>query len=165
LMSDQHRMRLPTSEFYMKTAREMTELFKDCPDAIRATHDIAEACDFELQLGGEIHFPSFDVPEGQDQRRYLIALGREGVRTRYGVSDPDKPSNDWERKVMNRFHHELDIIEKTKYINYYLVVWDFVSFARRQHIPVGLRGSGGASLLAYAIGITDIEPLTYSLVF
>ncbi|MBN2301478.1 MAG: DNA polymerase III subunit alpha, partial [Lentisphaerae bacterium] len=164
VMSDPKRMRYESREFYLKTRAEMDALFKDFPGAVDRTLDIAERCNFEFAFG-EPHFPTFTVANDTTQKKYLFQLGINGVKERYGIADPLQPGNDQEKKIMDRFNMEFDVIEKTGYINYYLVVWDFVNYARQSHIPVGLRGSGGASLIAYTIGITDIDPLAYGLVF
>jgi len=165
VLSDPKRMRYPTDEFYMKTREEMELLFGEIPDALDRTVEIAERCNVELEFG-RLHFPTFAVPEGMNQKDYLVKLCHEGLRTRYAVENPEKPRGDREREIVERFRHELGVIEKTGYINYYLVVWDFVDYARRSGIPVGPgRGSGGGSLLAYLLGITSIDPLEYGLIF
>ncbi|MDD4869507.1 MAG: DNA polymerase III subunit alpha, partial [Kiritimatiellae bacterium] len=165
VLSDPNRMRLPTAEFYMKKRDEMEPLFKEFPGAMDRTIEIAEMCNVELQFG-KLHFPSFNAPKGMTQRNYLIKLGKEGLEQKYGLKNFDHPSSDQEREIVERFNHELGVIDKTGYINYYLVVWDFVHFAKTAGIPVGPgRGSGGGSLLAYALGITSIDPIRYGLIF
>ncbi|OGV57664.1 MAG: DNA polymerase III subunit alpha [Lentisphaerae bacterium RIFOXYA12_FULL_48_11] len=165
VMSDQNRMRLPTEEFYMKTREEMEPLFKEFPGSIDRTLEIAEMCNVELTFG-KLHFPTFVVPKGINQKNYLIKLGKEGLEHKYGLKNFDHPTNDFEKEIVQRFNYELSIIEKTGYINYYLVVWDFVHFAKSSDIPVGPgRGSGGGSLLAYSLGITSIDPIKYGLIF
>jgi len=165
VMSDQNRMRLSTSQFYMKTREEMDALFKEYPGTVDRTLEIAEMCSVELEFG-KLHFPSFSAPKGITQKDYLIKLGKEGLKTLYGLKDFDHPASDREREIVQRFNYELSVIEKTGYINYYLVVWDFVHFAKSKGIPVGPgRGSGGGSLLAYSLGITTIDPIYYSLIF
>lgn len=166
VMSDPNRMRLPTEEFYMKTRAEMETLFnKDFPGSIDRTLEIAEMCNVELTFG-KLHFPTFIAPKGMTQKSYLIKLGKEGLERLYGMKDFDKPASDFEKEIVTRFNYELSVIEKTGYINYYLVVWDFVHFAKSKDIPVGPgRGSGGGSLLAYALGITTIDPMYYGLIF
>jgi len=164
--SDPKRLRYRSREFYFKSPDEMWELFADFPDALQNTLEIAERCNLELELDGPLHFPVFKVPEGISQRRYLEKLAREGLRRRYGIEDADHPRDDREKAICQRFFHELDVIEKTGFINYFLVVWDFVNFARNRGIPVGPgRGSGCGSLVAYTLGITGIDPLKYNLVF
>ncbi len=165
VMSDPKRMRYATQEFYLKTGAEMFELFRDTPEALRNTVEIAERCNVTLKFG-EPHFPTFQVPEGYDQKRYLMKLCEEGIRARYGVADLEQPKNDGEREIVERYRYELSVIEKTGFLNYFLVVSDFIAFARRSNIPVGPgRGSGAGSLLAYVLGITGVDPLRYGLIF
>ena len=164
-MSDPKRMRYPTSEFYMKSGEEMARLFHDQPEALRHTLDIAERCHVDLKFG-ELHFPVFQVRDGLTQKQHLISLAKAGLKHRYGVEDVDHPRDAREREIVDRYTYELGVIEKTEFINYFLVVWDFVNFARQSRIPVGPgRGSGAGSLLAYALGITGIDPLRYGLIF
>lgn len=164
--SDPNRMRYGSNEFYMKTGREMAELFREVPDAIRNTLEIAERCNVELRLGTDLHFPEYKVPEGYTQKTYLIKLGKEGLTRRYGITDFENPADPMEKQIAERFAYELRIIEKTGFINYFLVVWDFIKYARDHHIPVGPgRGSGAGCIVAYALGITDIDPLRYDLIF
>jgi DNA polymerase-3 subunit alpha len=164
LVSDPRRKRFTGHEYYFKSAEEMASLFRETPESIQATVEIAERCDVELAFGG-IHFPSFRTPSGESSREYLHSLCREGLERRFGISNVNNPRDDRAVTIVARLRHELEVIEKTGFVNYYLVVWDFVRFAREKDIPVGLRGSGGASLVGYVTGITDIDPLRYSLVF
>jgi DNA polymerase-3 subunit alpha len=165
-MSDPHRMRYQSDQFYMKSPQEMYALFGDFPEALHNTASIAERCHLELKLGGELHFPSYKAPEGYSQKEYLIKLGKEGLKRRYGIEQPDQPKNDEEKAIVERFRHEVGIIEKMGFINYYLVVWDFIHFAQSRGIPVGPgRGSGAGSILAYCLAITGIDPLRYNLIF
>ena len=168
VMSDPKRMRYQTEEFYLKTRAEMEALFADVPEALDNTLDIAERCNVELALGDKkkLHFPVFELPSGTTQEEYLIERGLEGLGRLYGISDPHHPSNDREKDIVQRFHDEIAVIRRTRFINYFLVVWDFVRFAREQGIAVGPgRGSGGGSIVAYALGITAIDPIHYSLIF
>ncbi len=165
VMSDPNRMRYRTQEFYMKTRAEMEKLFKEFPGSLDLTLEIAEKCNVELEFG-QLHFPIFQVAGKISQEQYLINLGMEGLKKHYNVNDPLNPKDQRERGILERFNTELSVIKKTGYINYYLVVWDFVNYARHSNIPVGPgRGSGGGSLIAYLIGITTIDPLEYDLVF
>lgn len=163
-MGDPRRPRLPTAEYYFKSGREMEALFKELPDAVARTAVIAAQCDVEIKMG-EIHFPAFQFPVATTSREFLLNLVRQGIRDKYHLADVDHPVDSREKEIVDRFRHEFGVIEKTGFINYFLVVWDFVRYARERGIPVGLRGSGGASLVGYAIGITDIDPLKYGLVF
>ncbi|HMP68204.1 MAG TPA: DNA polymerase III subunit alpha [Pirellulaceae bacterium] len=166
VVTDPNRLVYHGDQFYMKTGGEMSALFKEFPEAITNTLEIAERCNVDLRLKKDLHFPTYDVPEGYTQKQYLIKLGKQGLRERYGVLDLDQPLNEDEKKIAERFYYELGIIEKTGFINYFLVVWDFINFARSQKIPVGPgRGSGAGCIVAYALGITDIDPLRYDLIF
>ncbi len=166
VMSDPNRMKYQSDQFYMKTPEEMWDLFREYPDALKNTLAIAERCNVELQLDKEFHFPLYQLPEGENQKHYLAQVAKEGLKYRYGVEDVDHPKNEEEKKIADRFYHELNVIEKTGFINYFLVVWDFVRFARERHIPVGPgRGSGAGSIMAYVLGITGIDPLQYDLIF
>ncbi len=165
VLSDPNRMRCPTPEFYMKTQSEMEQALRDFPDALDRTVDIAARCTVEIDFS-RLHFPSFRPPNGISPKDYLYTLGLEGIRQRYGIPDPPHPQNEREQRVWNRFRSEMDIIERSGFVNYFLVVWDFVRFAREKRIPVGPgRGSGGGSVVAYVLGITAIDPLRYGLLF
>lgn len=164
-MSDPKRMRYPTDQFYFKTRADMEQGLPNVPGALDRTVEIAARCHVELEFG-KPHFPAFPVPEGIRPRDYLEAKALEGIRRVYGVADPAHPANATERRLMERFHEEMRIIEATGFVNYFLVVWDFVRFARESGIPVGPgRGSGGGSVVAYALGITALDPLRYNLIF
>ncbi|MBU1694608.1 MAG: DNA polymerase III subunit alpha [Verrucomicrobia bacterium] len=166
VLSDPKRMRYASDQFYMKSGAEMQALFPDHPEALARTVEIADRCNVELQLEKELHFPKFEVPGGKDEKTYLEQLGREGLRPRYGLEDLEHPKNDAEKRIRERFLFELGVIEKTGFVNYFLVVWDFVRFAHERQIPVGPgRGSGAGSIVAYALGITGIDPLQYNLIF
>jgi DNA polymerase-3 subunit alpha len=165
VMSDRNRMRYRTNEFYMKTRAEMEQALAEFPGVIDRTLEIAERCNLEIEFGSP-HFPTFVTPKGITQKDYLIKLGFEGITSRYGIKDPVNPKDSIEHDIVARFHHEMTVIEKTGFINYFLVVWDFVRFAHEKQIPVGPgRGSGGGSLVAYVLGITAIDPLRYDLIF
>lgn len=165
VMSDPKRMKYSTDQFYMKTQQEMEEIFKEFPGAVDITYDIAERCNVELDFD-HLHFPTFVVPDGSPQKKYLIQHGHEGLKKLYGIKNPKSPSGETEKMIMDRFDMEVGVIEKTGFINYFLVVWDFIHFARQNNIAVGPgRGSGGGSIVAYALGIITIDPLKYKLIF
>jgi DNA polymerase III subunit alpha len=165
-VSDPNRMRYHSDQFYMKSAADMYERFRDFPEALANTVAIAERCNVEFALGKESHFPTYKVPEGYTQKEYLIKLGREGMKRRYGIENMAAPLDAREKEIADRFAYELGVIERTGYINYYLVVWDFIHHAKSKGIPVGPgRGSGAGSIVAYALSITDIDPLRYGLIF
>ncbi len=165
VMSDPDRMRYPTPEFYLKTGDEMARLSAEFPDAVARTLEVAEQCDVTIEFG-KLHFPVYSPPDGLTQAQYITRLCRVGMKQLYGVAEPDHPRNDREKEVVDRFLFELAVIEKTDFLNYFLVVWDYVDFAKRKGIPVGPgRGSGCGSLIAYVMGITTVDPLRYKLIF
>jgi DNA polymerase-3 subunit alpha len=169
LVADTTRHRYEGDQFYMKSGEEMAALFPGQPEAIANTVEIAHRCNvqFEFDLPAErLHFPSFEIPEGFDKKSYLVHLGKLGLKKLYDIDDIDTPKDARETEVKERFYYEVGVIEKTNYINYFLVVADFIQYARREGIPVGPgRGSGAGSLLSYSLAITTIDPLKYSLIF
>ena len=157
-MTDVDRMRFETDELYVKSPEEMKEYFKNLPDAIENTVKIAEKCNVEFEFGHTI-LPNYDVPEGYATHYdYFKKLCEDGIKERYG----EHPSEE----VLKRAEYELEVISKMGYVDYYLIVWDFIHYAKSQGIPVGPgRGSGAGSILAYAVGITIIDPMKYNLLF
>ncbi len=166
VLSDPKRFRYSSDQFYLKSREEMERLFPDCPEALDLTAEIAERCNATIELG-VLHFPTFPVPpEYPDARAYLTDLAGRGLERLYGIGDYRRPATGRERAILERFEHELDIIERTGFVHYFLVVSDFIAFAHRAGIPVGPgRGSGGGSIVAYACGIIAIDPLQYNLIF
>lgn len=155
-LADESRLRFDSQEFYLKSGTEMAQLFPGSPAAIENTLVIAEQCNLELSFG-QLHLPDYEVPEGYDVDSYLAHLCREGVQKRYGTV------ND---RVRERLNYELEIIRQMGYSGYFLIVWDMIRFARDRGIYVGPgRGSAAGSLVAYSLGITDIDPLQYGLLF
>ena len=157
-MSDEDRMRFETDELYVKSPEEMSEYFSSFPDAIENTVKIAEKCNVEFEFGHTI-LPNYDVPpEFPTHYDYLKKLCDDGIKERYGENITEE--------IKQRAEYELSVIKKMGYVDYYLIVWDFIHYAKSQGIPVGPgRGSGAGSILAYAIGITDIDPIKYGLLF
>jgi len=156
-LSDENRLRMPTDEFYFKSAEEMAEIFKEVPDALANTKLVADICNLELSFE-EKHLPLFRAPDGRSNKEYLAELCEEGLRRRYG----EKPSPELRRRLEN----ELEIIHRSGYDSYFLIVWDFVRFAQEKGIPVGPgRGSAAGSIVAYCLGITNIDPIRYGLLF
>ena len=156
-MSDPNRWRFSTEEFYLKSADEMRAVFKDLPEAYRNTLAVAERCNVDLEFG-KFHLPWYQVPDGSTVDAYLERLAFEGLRTRYGATPPDA--------VVERLRYELGVICKMGFAGYFLVVWDFIAYARRQGISVGPgRGSSAGSLVAYCLGITSVDPIRYGLIF
>ncbi len=155
-LKDPNRWRFSSNHFYLKSAEEMRQVFADLPGAHRETLEVAERCNLDLPFG-EIHLPRYEVPQGFTLDSYLAHLAREGLKTRY--PDPNQAMSD-------RLEQELQIIQKTGFAGYFLVVWDFVSYARRRGIAVGPgRGSAAGSLVAYCLGITNLDPIKYGLLF
>ncbi len=164
-LSDPNRMRYDSDQFYFRTAEEMYALFPDCPDAVERTAEIADRCLVDIPFG-QLHFPTYEVQSDTTQRDYLIDICHQGLKELYEIPDPAHPANTREQEIMDRFDKEISVIEKTKFINYFLVVWDFIRFAHENGIAVGPgRGSGGGSIVAYALGIISIDPLKYNLIF
>ncbi len=157
-MSDMDRMRFETDELYVKSPEEMIEYFKAFPDAIENTVKIAEKCNVDFEFGHTI-LPNYDVPEEfETHYDYFKKLCDDGIRKRYG----ENPSEE----VLKRAEYELGVIKKMGYVDYFLIVWDFIHYAKTHNIPVGPgRGSGAGSIIAYAIEITDIDPIKYGLLF
>lgn len=157
-MSDEDRMRFDTEELYVKSPEEMSEYFAAFPDAIENTVKIAEKCNVEFEFGHTI-LPNYDVPpEYPTHYDFLKELCDKGLEKRYGKDLPEE--------IQKRADYELGIIKKMGYVDYYLIVWDFIHYAKTHGIPVGPgRGSGAGSILAYAIEITDIDPIKYGLLF
>jgi DNA polymerase-3 subunit alpha len=167
-LDDPRRLRFSGPEFYLKSADEMKALFSERPDAIRNTLAIAERCNLTLKLNepGENHYPVYEVPEAQSREEYLRSICLEGIRERYHFDPATASLDDRQQEIMRRLDYELEIIAKTGFTSYFLVVWDFIRFARERGIPVGPgRGSGAGSIVAYLTRITDMEPLRYGLLF
>ncbi|MBN2051845.1 MAG: DNA polymerase III subunit alpha [Spirochaetales bacterium] len=154
---ERERMRFQTDQFYMKSPEEMNALFSEIPEALRNTLAIAERCDLTIDLPGPL-LPDYEIPEGfSSPDEYLKHLTLRGLDDRYpGYSEA----------IANRAEYELSVITSMGFTGYFLIVWDFIHWAHQQHIPVGPgRGSGAGSIVAYALKITDIDPLKYSLLF
>lgn len=155
-LDDPNRLRFGSDQFYLRSPEEMAALFRELPEALEATLEIAESCQVELP-SGQLHLPQFPVPEGHTEASYLRHLCYERLPARYPDPSPE---------VKERLEYELSMIERMGYPGYFLIVWDFVEFARRQGIPVGPgRGSAAGSLVAYVLGITDVDPLRHGLLF
>lgn len=167
-MQDPNRLRFPSQEFYFKTAAEMAHVFKEFPDALRNTMELAEKCNLKLDLNSVNHYPVFRPPNGLDNKAYLTQLCAAGLRERYGITlnDAAAPLSEHDQQIITRMRYEIDAICTLGFSSYFLVVWDFIHHARQQNIPIGPgRGSGAGSLVAYLLRITDIDPLRYNLLF
>lgn len=158
-MTDDDRMSFETNDFYIKSPEEMEEYFKNIPEALANTVEVAEKCNVEFEFGHTI-LPNYDVPEEfETHYDYIKHLCDEGLKKKYGEDGLTK-------EILDRAEYELSVIKKMGYVDYFLIVWDYINYAKSQGIPVGPgRGSGAGSIVAYAIGITDIDPIKYSLIF
>ena len=163
-LDDPKRFRFHGEGFYLKTAEQMLELFHDHPEAVTNTVELAERCHFELETG-KLLLPDFAVRPGYTVESYLEELALRGLRQRLGL-EPDTPIPAAAAEYQARLRYELDVISRCGYSGYFLIVWDFVRFARERGIPVGPgRGSAAGSLVAYALKIVDIDPLEYRIPF
>jgi DNA polymerase-3 subunit alpha len=155
-IEDEVRLKFSGEEFYLKSHDEMYDLFRYIPEAIENSNKIAEMCNMDFTFG-HVHLPAFDVPEGFTSDSYLRHICFEGLEQKY---------KEITEEVKERAEYELSVITKMGYADYYLIVWDYVRFAKDNGIMVGPgRGSGAGSLVAYCIGITNIDPLRYNLIF
>lgn len=154
-VSDRQRLRFDTNEFYFKNYQEMHALFKEIPHALENTLHIAERCDVKMDFG-KLHLPKFTPPEGISNKAYLRKLCEEGVIRKYGAILPH---------ISERLDHELKVIEKTGFVEYFLIVWDFIHYANTLNIPATGRGSGAGSIVAYVLNITNIDPIENDLLF
>lgn len=156
-VNDDDVLEFGTDEFYVKSTDEMYELFSAWPEACENTNRIAEMCSFDFEFG-VTKLPYFVAPDGMDNKEYFVKLCRDGLLRRYGADVPED--------IRVRLDYEISIIDRMGYINYYLIVFDFINYAKSQGIPVGPgRGSGAGSLAAYCVGITNIDPIKYNLLF
>ncbi len=163
-LDDHDRFRFDGEGFYVKSAEEMLEVFHDVPEAVTNTVDVAERCDFTLETGCA-YLPDFDVPDGHTAATYLRELTHRGMHGRLGL-DADAPYPDKHAEYARRIEYELEVIEGKGYPGYFLIVWDFIRFARERGIPVGPgRGSAAGSLAGYALEIVDIDPIEYRIPF
>ena len=156
-VNDDDVLEFGTDEFYVKSTDEMYELFSAWPEACENTNRIAEMCSFDFEFG-VTKLPYFVAPDGMDNKEYFVKMCRDGLLRRYGADVPED--------IRARLDYEISIIDRMGYINYYLIVFDFINYAKSQGIPVGPgRGSGAGSLAAYCVGITNIDPIKYNLLF
>ncbi|QCX34475.1 DNA polymerase III subunit alpha [Caloramator sp. E03] len=155
-IDDSDRMKFPTDEFYLKSPKEMIELFGFVPEAIENTIKISQKCNVKMEFN-KTKLPEFDTPDGVSSREYLRKLCFDGLYKRY--KDPSK-------EVIERLEYELSVIEQMGYVDYFLIVWDFIRFAKEKGIMTGPgRGSAAGSIVAYTLGITKIDPIKYNLLF
>ena len=153
----QPKMSFDANEFFLKSSEEMAQAFSDVPEALASTLEIAERCNTEIELGKQL-IPRYETPGGEPERDYLRALVDEGLRARYGDPVP--------AAAAERARSELEVIDRMGFSAYFLIVWDFVAYAKANGIAVGPgRGSAAGSIVAYALQITDVDPLRYGLLF
>lgn len=155
-INDENRMRFPNDEFYLKSEEEMRKVFASVPEAIDNTQLVADACNMEFEFG-QYHLPEFISPDGKSNEEYLRELCYKGLKERYGSSD---------KSLEDRLEYEIGTIVSMGYVEYFLIVWDFINYAKENGIMVGPgRGSAAGSLVAYCLKITDIDPIRYNLIF
>ena len=156
-LQDENRMRMTTDQLYVKSEEEMLRIFPNFREAIERTEEIAQRCQVEFDFS-TTHLPRFPLPEGvTDDTAYLRSLCEDGIRRLYGAERKD---------AWDRLNYELGVIEKMGYVDYFLIVWDFIHYAKTHGVGVGPgRGSGAGSIVAYSLGITEIDPLKYNLLF
>jgi DNA polymerase-3 subunit alpha len=157
VLADEDRLKHRLDAFWLKGASDMWDLFRDVPEACDATREIASRCDVALEFG-KFHLPHFDPPAGRTPEEYFRELCRRGLAERYGDPPP--------ARAVERLEYEMGVIEKMGFVSYFLIVWDFIRYAREHHVPVGPgRGSAAGSIVAYCLRITDVCPLRYDLLF
>ncbi len=162
-LADEDRMRYEGGQYYVKSEEEMKGLFPYAWEAVENTQVIADRCNVEIEFG-VTKLPKFDVPSGYDSWGYLNKLCRDGLVERYG--DVTQNAGDTEQTLEERLNYELDVIRTMGYVDYFLIVWDFINYAKENGIPVGPgRGSAAGSIVAYCLKITNIDPIKYSLLF
>ncbi len=155
-VDEPNRMKFQTEEFYLKSEDELRKLFPNCDEAFENTVKIAEMCNVEFVFN-QYHLPTFPIPEGYTNESYFRKLCYDGFQERY----PNAP-----QEYVDRLEYEIGVISRMGYVNYYLIVWDFIRFAKESGIPVGPgRGSGAASIVAYCMHITEVDPMKYALIF
>ncbi len=152
---DDKRMKMPGDFFYLKSPQEMAELYRDIPQALENTGRIAEQCNLELEFG-RLYLPDVELPEGKTADLFLADLCYQGLPQYYPQPTPE---------IKKRLDYELEVIKQTQFANYFLVVWDIISFAKKQNIMFGVRGSAAASIVLHCLGITEIDPIENKLVF
>ena len=155
-VDDPKRMKFQTDEFYLKSEEELRQLFPNCPEAFENTAKIAQRCNLDFEFH-KYHLPSFPVPEGYTNEEFFRKLCEDGFSQRY-----ENPTKEYRE----RLEYEIGVISRMGYVNYYLIVWDFIRYAKESGIPVGPgRGSGAASIVAYCLHITEVDPMQYGLIF
>ncbi len=152
---DEKRIKMAGDFFYLRSPEEMAELYRDIPQAIENTRRVADMCNLNLEFG-RLHLPEIELPKGKTPEEFLTDLCYEGLKRYYPNPTPE---------INKRLEYELDVIRKTEFANYFLVVWDIVSFVRKHNILFGVRGSAASSIVLRCLGITEVDPMEYRLVF
>ncbi|MFC1831162.1 DNA polymerase III subunit alpha [Thermodesulfobacteriota bacterium] len=165
-INDPKRFKFSSDDFYFKSPKEMKKSFDYCPEAIVNTVDVAERCNLEIELG-QYHFPNFPLPEGETLESMFTKASREGLQRRFAAMRKKAPlPPETEKLYRDRLNMEINVINEMGFPGYFLIVADFINWAKDNNIPVGPgRGSGAGSLAAYAMSITDIDPIPYGLIF
>jgi len=167
-IKDEKRFKFSSDQFYFKSGDEMAELFSETPESISNTLDVAEKCNLIIPFVPEVnHYPVYEIQSDISKKEYLRNICLDGMQKRYGF-DPHNnlQVNEEQQKLLDRMDFELNVIDNENYCSYFLVVWDFLRYAREQDIPIGPgRGSGAGSIVAYLTRITDIDPIRYNLLF
>ncbi|HEX9021990.1 MAG TPA: DNA polymerase III subunit alpha [Nitrospirota bacterium] len=165
-VKDANRMKFSSETFYVKTPEEMKKSFSHVPEAVTNTIAIAERCNLQLELG-KYHLPHFPVPEGSTREAYMAELSRKGLEERFQEIESVRGAGSIDREAYKkRLEYEIDMIGEMGFAGYFLIVWDFINYAKQHGIPVGPgRGSAAGSLVAYTLRITDLDPLPYNLLF
>lgn len=162
-LSDEDRMRYEGGQYFVKSEEEMKGLFPYAWEAVENTQRIADRCHVEIEFGVR-KLPHYEVPEGYDSWSYLKKLCADGLKERYG--DGSRPAGDTGMTLQERLDYELDVIHSMGFVDYFLIVWDFIHYAKKNDIPVGPgRGSAAGSIVSYCLKITDIDPIRYNLLF
>ncbi|MBI2328121.1 MAG: DNA polymerase III subunit alpha [Chloroflexi bacterium] len=154
-INDDKRVKMAGDFFYLKSPQEMAELYRDIPQAVENTGRIAEMCNLDLEFG-RLHLPEIELPQGKTADQFLADLCYQGLPRYYPDSAPE---------IKRRLDDELEVIKKTQFANYFLVVWDIISFTKEHNILFGVRGSAAASIVLYCLGITEVDPIENKLVF
>ena len=167
-INDEKRFKFSTDQFYFKTGDEMAEIFGEIPEVLSNTLEVAERCNIVIPFVPDVnHYPVYEINSEMPRKEYLRNICIEGIKERYGFdANKSEPLNEKEKEVVERMDFELTVIDNANYCSYFLVVWDFLHYARKEGIAIGPgRGSGAGSIVAYLTHITDIDPLKYNLLF
>ncbi|MDD5644805.1 MAG: DNA polymerase III subunit alpha, partial [bacterium] len=156
-MDDENRMKMLTDEFYLKDTGQIGKIFEEYPEAVENSVVISGRCNLELSLEKTYHYPAFPPPQGKNENSYLRELCESGLKKRYKEIDSE---------IRERLEHEMNIIESLGFVSYFLIVWDFIHYAKTNDIPIGPgRGSAAGSIVAYVLGITNVDPIKFKLLF